>query len=102
MRVNHNKMSLARKRSLLSRQKDAFGEKLEEAAKADGVNVAYMKHEETPTGTCAVLVKVSRPPPPSRLRYLSAGLHPQRWPRVPSWLNPLFENSTPPTPFVLF
>jgi len=37
--------------------KDAFGEKLETAARADGVNVAYMKHPETPTGTCAVLVK---------------------------------------------
>lgn len=36
---------------------DAFGEQLEKAARADGVNVAYMKHPETPTGTCAVLVK---------------------------------------------
>lgn len=36
--------------------KDAFGEQLEKAASADGVNVCYMKHEN-PTGTCAVLVK---------------------------------------------
>lgn len=36
---------------------DKFGEQLEQAARADGVNVAYMKHPETPTGTCAVLVK---------------------------------------------
>jgi len=35
---------------------DAFGEQLEKAATADGVQVCYMKHAE-PTGTCAVLVK---------------------------------------------
>ena len=37
--------------------KDQFGDKLEQAARGDGVNAAYMKHPETPTGTCAVLVK---------------------------------------------
>lgn len=37
--------------------KDKFGEQLETAAKADGVNVAYMKHDAEATGTCAVLVK---------------------------------------------
>jgi len=36
--------------------KDAFGDQLEKAATADGVNVQYMK-TDTPTGTCAVLVK---------------------------------------------
>lgn len=35
---------------------DDFGKQLEEAARADGVNVQYMKQSE-PTGTCAVLVK---------------------------------------------
>jgi len=37
--------------------KDAFGDKLEACAKADGVNVQYMKQDKEPTGTCGVLVK---------------------------------------------
>merc|ERR1712137_12807 len=37
--------------------KDAFGDQLEKAASADGVNVQYMKQDKEPTGTCAVLVK---------------------------------------------
>ena len=37
--------------------KDEYGNRLEECAAADGVCVHYMKDEETPTGTCAVLVK---------------------------------------------
>lgn len=36
---------------------DSFGEQLETAARADGVNVQYMKQSSEPTGTCAVLVK---------------------------------------------
>ena len=36
---------------------DAFGTQLEMAARADGVNVQYMKQSKEPTGTCAVLVK---------------------------------------------
>jgi len=36
---------------------DAFGEQLESAARADGVNVQYMKQSAEVTGTCAVLVK---------------------------------------------
>ncbi|KAL1519278.1 hypothetical protein AB1Y20_022807 [Prymnesium parvum] len=36
---------------------DAFGEQIEAAARADGVNVQYMKQSAQPTGTCAVLVK---------------------------------------------
>jgi adenosine kinase len=36
---------------------DEFGAQLESAAKADGVNVCYMKQNKEPTGTCAVLVK---------------------------------------------
>jgi len=36
---------------------DKFGEQLETAARADGVNVQYMKQSKEPTGTCAVLVK---------------------------------------------
>jgi len=36
---------------------DAFGAQLENAARADGVNVQYMKQSTTETGTCAVLVK---------------------------------------------
>lgn len=35
---------------------DAFGEQLEAAAKADGVNVQYLKQSKVETGTCAVLV----------------------------------------------
>ena len=37
--------------------KDKFGEQLEAAARADGVNVQYMKQDKEVTGTCAVLVK---------------------------------------------
>mmetsp|Transcript_50795 Transcript_50795/g.132047 ORF Transcript_50795/g.132047 Transcript_50795/m.132047 type:complete len:343 (+) Transcript_50795:32-1060(+) len=37
--------------------KDAFGTQLETAARADGVNVQYMKQDAVETGTCAVLVK---------------------------------------------
>ena len=36
---------------------DAFGTQLETAARADGVNVQYMKQAAVETGTCAVLVK---------------------------------------------
>eukprot|EP00296_Roombia_truncata_P007927 JP446386.1.p2 GENE.JP446386.1~~JP446386.1.p2 ORF type:complete len:345 (+),score=163.13 JP446386.1:41-1075(+) len=36
--------------------KDQFGEKLKAAAEKDGVNVQYMEVDDTPTGTCAVLV----------------------------------------------
>jgi adenosine kinase len=36
---------------------DAFGDQLEKAARADGVNVNYMKQNKAETGTCAVLVK---------------------------------------------
>ena len=36
--------------------KDAFGEQLESAAKADGVDVHYYKQDKVETGTCAVLV----------------------------------------------
>jgi len=36
---------------------DAFGDQLETAARADGVNVQYYKQDKEPTGTCAVLVK---------------------------------------------
>jgi len=36
---------------------DEFGTQLETAAKADGVNVQYMKQSKVETGTCAVLVK---------------------------------------------
>jgi len=36
--------------------KDAFGEQLKGCAQTDGVLVHYMEDEETPTGTCAVLV----------------------------------------------
>mmetsp|Transcript_32900 Transcript_32900/g.81949 ORF Transcript_32900/g.81949 Transcript_32900/m.81949 type:complete len:407 (-) Transcript_32900:305-1525(-) len=36
--------------------RDAWGEQLEAAARADGVRVAYMRHATLPTGTCAVLV----------------------------------------------
>lgn len=36
---------------------DAFGDQLEKAAQADGVNVQYYKQAKEPTGTCAVLVK---------------------------------------------
>lgn len=36
---------------------DAFGKRLEMCASADGVFTFYMKDPETPTGTCAVLVK---------------------------------------------
>eukprot|EP00295_Goniomonas_pacifica_P032806 CAMPEP_0175963136 /NCGR_PEP_ID=MMETSP0108-20121206/36858_1 /TAXON_ID=195067 ORGANISM="Goniomonas pacifica, Strain CCMP1869" /NCGR_SAMPLE_ID=MMETSP0108 /ASSEMBLY_ACC=CAM_ASM_000204 /LENGTH=344 /DNA_ID=CAMNT_0017291013 /DNA_START=22 /DNA_END=1056 /DNA_ORIENTATION=+ len=36
--------------------RDNFGEKLETAAKKDGINVLYQHDETTPTGTCAVLV----------------------------------------------
>ena len=36
---------------------DKFGDQLESAARADGVNVQYMKQGEVETGTCAVLVK---------------------------------------------
>lgn len=35
---------------------DAFGEQLEKAAKADGVNVQYFKQSAVETGTCGVLV----------------------------------------------
>jgi len=35
---------------------DAFGEQLEKAAKADGVNVQYYKQSAVETGTCGVLV----------------------------------------------
>jgi len=35
---------------------DDFAHKLEEVARADGVNVQYLKDESTPTGTCAVLI----------------------------------------------
>jgi adenosine kinase len=35
---------------------DAYSETLEKAARADGVDVHYMKKEGVPTGTCAVLV----------------------------------------------
>jgi len=37
--------------------KDAFGTQLSECAKADGVLAHYMIDEQTPTGTCAVLIK---------------------------------------------
>jgi len=37
--------------------KDAFGEQLRAAAAGDGVAVHYLEDPETPTGTCAVLVK---------------------------------------------
>eukprot|EP00540_Astrosyne_radiata_P020754 CAMPEP_0116842744 /NCGR_PEP_ID=MMETSP0418-20121206/11690_1 /TAXON_ID=1158023 /ORGANISM="Astrosyne radiata, Strain 13vi08-1A" /LENGTH=341 /DNA_ID=CAMNT_0004473395 /DNA_START=30 /DNA_END=1055 /DNA_ORIENTATION=- len=36
---------------------DDFGTRLEECATNDGVLVHYMKDAETPTGTCAVLIK---------------------------------------------
>jgi len=36
---------------------DQFGNQLETAARADGVNVQYYKQGKEPTGTCAVLVK---------------------------------------------
>lgn len=36
---------------------DEYGKMLEECATKDGVNVAYLKDTETPTGTCAVCVK---------------------------------------------
>ena len=36
--------------------KDKFGEKLKEAAAADGLTTLYYEAEGTPTGTCAVLV----------------------------------------------
>jgi len=36
---------------------DDYGKKLEECASKDGVLVHYMKDEETPTGTCACLIK---------------------------------------------
>ncbi|CAM9691548.1 unnamed protein product, partial [Chrysoparadoxa australica] len=36
--------------------KDAFGDKLANCAKDDGVDVHYMISQDTPTGTCAVLV----------------------------------------------
>jgi len=36
---------------------DEYGKKLEVCAASDGVKVHYMKDAETPTGTCAVLVK---------------------------------------------
>lgn len=36
---------------------DEYGKKLEACAASDGVKVHYMKDAETPTGTCAVLVK---------------------------------------------
>ena len=39
--------------------KDAFGEQLEASAKADGVNVQYLKSDTVETGTCAVLVPAS-------------------------------------------
>eukprot|EP00298_Acanthocystis_sp_HF-20_P004593 c14924_g1_i1.p1 GENE.c14924_g1_i1~~c14924_g1_i1.p1 ORF type:complete len:354 (+),score=149.65 c14924_g1_i1:23-1063(+) len=35
---------------------DFFGKKLEDAAQKDQVNVHYMKIQEKPTGTCAVLI----------------------------------------------
>merc|ERR1740138_1275269 len=35
---------------------DAFGKQLEEAAKADGVDVQYFKQSAVETGTCGVLV----------------------------------------------
>merc|ERR1719502_2452966 len=35
---------------------DAFGEQLEKAATADGVNVQYFKQSAVETGTCGVLV----------------------------------------------
>jgi adenosine kinase len=35
---------------------DHFAQKLEEAAKGDGVHVQYMKTDELATGTCAVLI----------------------------------------------
>ncbi|EWM21385.1 adenosine kinase [Nannochloropsis gaditana] len=37
--------------------KDDFGAELQNCAKADGVNAFYKEDPETPTGTCAVLVK---------------------------------------------
>lgn len=37
--------------------KDEFGDQLASCAKSDGVLAHYMIDEETPTGTCAVLVK---------------------------------------------
>jgi adenosine kinase len=36
--------------------KDEFGDRLENAARGDGVNVLYMKSESASTGTCAVCV----------------------------------------------
>jgi len=36
--------------------KDDFGQQLKDCATSDGVLVHYMEDEETPTGTCAVLV----------------------------------------------
>ena len=36
--------------------KDSFGEKLKEAAKADGLTTPYYEIDTTPTGKCAVLV----------------------------------------------
>jgi len=39
--------------------KDAFGEQLEKAAVADGVNVQYLKQDAVETGTCGVLVPES-------------------------------------------
>lgn len=39
--------------------KDKFGEKLKDAARADGVAVHYLEDEGTETGTCAVLVDES-------------------------------------------
>ena len=35
---------------------DECGQRLEDVASADGVNVQYLKDEETPTGTCAALI----------------------------------------------
>jgi adenosine kinase len=37
--------------------KDAFGKQLRECANGDGVATHYLEDAETPTGTCAVLVK---------------------------------------------
>jgi len=36
---------------------DAFGKQLETQARADGVNVQYMKQTKEPTGTCAALIQ---------------------------------------------
>ena len=35
---------------------DKFGETMESCAKADGVNVQFLKDEKTPTGKCAVVI----------------------------------------------